>query len=54
MMPDKDHQPIFRTAPVPRQGWAEAFGAMAAEGDDRELDVMRTLPNEWDQTEWEW
>jgi hypothetical protein len=35
-----------------RSGWDTAFGAMAAQGDDRLLDDPTAT--EWEQTEWEW
>jgi hypothetical protein len=37
----------------PRPGWDEAFGKMAASGDDKLLDVD-TLANEFDDQEWRW
>jgi antitoxin MazE len=36
----------------PREGWEDAFVAMAARGDDRLLD--EETPTDWDETEWEW
>jgi antitoxin MazE len=41
-------------APVARarEGWDEAFAAMANRGDDRLLDDE--VATSWDQTEWEW
>ena len=43
-------RPAFR----PRQGWEEAFKAMANESDDGLLDEEAARPTEWDQTEWTW
>jgi antitoxin MazE len=37
----------------PRQGWAEAFQAMAAAGDDVLLDEPLP-PTQFDEDEWEW
>jgi len=36
----------------PREGWVEAFRAMATHGDDELLDVTR--PTRWDEDEWRW
>jgi antitoxin MazE len=38
----------------PRQGWDEAFRAMAAAGDDKLLDEDLTGQSRWDQEEWQW
>jgi antitoxin MazE len=38
----------------PRKGWAKAFKAMAAAGDDIMLDGDRHIPTDWDEEEWEW
>ena len=35
-------------------GWAKAFKAMAAAGDDVILGGDRQVPTEWDEEEWEW
>ncbi|MGB0564462.1 MAG: AbrB/MazE/SpoVT family DNA-binding domain-containing protein [Spirulinaceae cyanobacterium] len=43
---------IIRTIPKPRQGWEQAFIAMAENQDDTLLDD--DLPTAWEQTEWEW
>ena len=42
-------------APVgkPRQGWDEAFAAMAAAGDDAQV-VAEPPRHGWDETEWRW
>jgi antitoxin MazE len=37
---------------TPRAGWAEAFQAMAEQGDDALLDPA--TPTSWDEEEWEW
>jgi len=47
-------QIIIRRAGRTRQGWTEAFEAMAAAGDDRLLDAEGGGGSEWDQEEWEW
>ena len=36
-----------------RAGWDDAFGRMAADGDDAPL-IPDTLDHPWDQEEWEW
>jgi antitoxin MazE len=43
---------VIRASRLPRrQGWEEAFRAMAEQHDDRLLD--ESLPTSFDQTEWE-
>jgi antitoxin MazE len=43
---------VIRSARQPRQGWDDAFKAMAAEGDDRLLDPP--LSTKFDEEEWDW
>jgi antitoxin MazE len=43
---------VVRPARKPREGWAEAFNAMAETGEDQLLDPE--IPTDWDETEWEW
>ncbi len=43
---------VISPATRSRAGWAEAFQAMAAHGDDRLLDEER--PTRWDEDEWQW
>ena len=50
----RDREIIIRSASRPRQGWEERFRAMAAQGDDKLLDVDLTGQTSWDQEEWEW
>ena len=45
---------VIRAARRARAGWAEAFRAMAAAGDDRLLDADAMPPPEWDRREWQW
>ena len=47
-------QLVIRATDQPRQGWAEAFEAMAERGDDALLDGDALTPSEWDQHEWDW
>ncbi|MEM8637700.1 MAG: AbrB/MazE/SpoVT family DNA-binding domain-containing protein [Cyanobacteria bacterium P01_G01_bin.54] len=42
---------IIRTISEPRQGWEQAFAAMAEQQDDTLLD--NDITTEWEQTEWE-
>jgi antitoxin MazE len=44
---------VIRAARQPREGWEEAFRAMAANGDDTLLEGD-TAPSRWDREEWEW
>lgn len=43
---------VIRAAHHPRAGWAEAFEAMAAAGDDRLLDPE--TPTAFEDEEWTW
>lgn len=45
---------VIRAARPPRAGWAEAFQAMAAAGDDRLLDAEAITASAWDEREWRW
>ena len=38
----------------PREGWAEAFEAMAKLNEDELLDGPDLPPTSWDLEEWEW
>lgn len=44
---------VIRAGNRPRQGWDEAFRAMAEAGDDEILDGDHST-TKWDQEEWEW
>lgn len=46
-----DHLTIRKASHL-RNGWDEAFAAMAKEHDDILLDKVNTT--DWDQVEWEW
>jgi antitoxin MazE len=50
----QDNQVLIRAARKPRQGWEEAFHAMARQGDDRLVDEDLTGRTRWDEEEWEW
>jgi antitoxin MazE len=45
---------IVRPARRPREGWDEAFHAMAERGDDALLDQGAQSRTEWDREEWQW
>ena len=49
-----DHELVIRSAHEPREGWAEAFQAMAKHGDDALLDRVAESGPTWDEEEWEW
>ena len=48
-----NHQITIRPAAHPREGWDEAFKAMAEAGDDKLL-MGDNLSHSWDEEEWEW
>jgi antitoxin MazE len=50
----QDDQIIIRPVTYPRQGWDEAFQAMAERGDDQLLDDDLASQTRWGQEEWEW
>ena len=50
----QQHQIVIRSAKKPRQRWAEAFKAMAENGDDRLLDGDLLGQTSWDKDEWQW
>lgn len=48
----EDSRIVIAPATRPRQGWAEAFAAMHAAGEDALLD--EPTPTRFDDEEWEW
>jgi antitoxin MazE len=50
----KDEGILIRPARKPREGWAEAFREMAANGDDELLDGDLVNQSSFDEEEWEW
>ena len=48
------HRIVIQPARRPREGWEEAFRAMAEQGEDRLLDDDLTGTTAWDREEWEW
>ncbi len=47
-------QLVVRAAHASRQGWEEAFRAMAEQEDDQLLDPQAPDATAWDADEWEW
>ena len=47
-------QIIIRAVARPRQNWAEAFRAMAQQGDDQLLDADVVGQTVWEREEWLW
>lgn len=48
-----DGQMLVRTVSAARSGWAEAFAAMHAAGDDGLLG-LETVPGRFDENDWTW
>lgn len=44
---------VIAPARQPREGWAEAFARMAANGDDKMI-LDGSMSNKFDEEEWEW
>ena len=53
-MEAQENQIVLRSTTAPRQGWEEAFRAMAQQGDDQLLDGDLIEASQWDQQEWQW
>jgi antitoxin MazE len=49
----RDHL-VVRSAEKPRQGWSEAFLAMAQRGEDALLVGDVLIETSWEKDEWEW
>ena len=47
-------QIVIRPVRRVREGWEEAYQAMAERGDDELLDGDAPVPTTWDEEEWEW
>jgi antitoxin MazE len=45
---------VIRSAQRPREGWGEAFQAMAGFGDDLLIDPQSANQSSWDRDEWHW
>ena len=50
----QESQIIIRSISRPRQGWDEAFRAMAEQHDDHLLAPDFTGHTHWDEHEWQW
>ena len=50
----QDSAIVIRSTQHPRQGWVEAFLAMAEHGDDKLLDEKSMNQSDWDEAEWQW
>ena len=50
----QDKEIVIRSTARPRQGWEEAFRAMAENGDDALLDADARNLSRWDKDEWQW
>jgi len=48
------HRIVIQPPRRQRQGWGEAFQAVAERGEDRLLDADSTGATAWDREEWEW
>ncbi|MCE7987371.1 MAG: AbrB/MazE/SpoVT family DNA-binding domain-containing protein [Caldilinea sp. CFX5] len=47
-------QLVIRPIAAARQGWDQAFQAMAMQSDDHLLDPEPLVLTEWETSEWEW
>ena len=45
---------VVRPVRSPRDGWDQAFQAMAEAGDDVLLDADAPMGTAWDEAEWDW
>ena len=48
------NQIIIRPISNPRDGWDDAFRAMADRGDDTITDEAENISHSWDDDEWQW
>ena len=48
------NQIIIRPVSNPRDGWDDAFKAMADRGDDTIIDGAENISHSWDDNEWQW
>ena len=46
-----DHEVLIRPITQPRHNWENTFKSMAANGDDKLLELPATT---WDKDEWQW
>jgi len=45
---------VIRPSSTTRANWEKSFSLMAKKGDDAIQSEYATMPNDWDETEWEW
>jgi len=50
----EDQKIVIHPITHSRQGWDEKFKLMAENEDDRMLDEMMPIENQFDRSEWEW
>jgi antitoxin MazE len=50
----QDRELVIRSVSRIREGWGEAFRAMAEAGDDKLLELAAEPASAWDDAEWEW
>jgi antitoxin MazE len=50
----EQNQIIIRPVSNPRDGWDDAFKAMADRGDDIIIDEAEKISHSWDEDEWQW
>ena len=48
------NQIIIRPVTYPREGWDNAFKAMAEKGDDKLMIGDENISHSWDDEEWQW
>ncbi len=48
------NQIIIRPVSNPRDGWDDAFKAMADRGDDMIINEAENISHSWDDDEWQW
>jgi antitoxin MazE len=49
-----DKQITIRSAGRPRHGWGEKFKLIAQNKDDKLIDSVAHIKNQWEKDEWEW
>jgi antitoxin MazE len=48
------NQIVIRPVSNPREGWNNAFEAMAQKGDDTHIIGDENFSHSWDEEEWQW
>jgi antitoxin MazE len=49
-----DNSIVISPVHAPREGWSQAFRAMAEYGDDSLVDGDQLDASGWDENEWQW